>query len=197
MARLQKSLRGAALATVQGRMISPENLEQVLMTLEMRFGRPDIVVRTLIEKTRKTPITKDDKLEMLITFPNLVQNLVSTMRVLKGSSYMLNPELPEEFAAKMPSKIEDDSDVKSNTFHRKDGKKRNSDIELKATDDNKKTETLPKPKICSICDKPNHTPEKCAMLIKLTSDERWKTITNKRLCFHCLQRGCQLSKHST
>ncbi|CAG7717801.1 unnamed protein product [Allacma fusca] len=34
------------------------------------------------------------------------------------------------------------------------------------------------------------------MLIKLTSDERWKTVTNKRLCFNCLQRGCQLSKHS-
>ncbi|CAG7821956.1 unnamed protein product, partial [Allacma fusca] len=71
----------------------------------MRFGRPDIVIKTLIEKARKTPGPRDDKLEMLIEFSNVVQNLVATMRILKGTSYMLHPELTEELASKMPSHL--------------------------------------------------------------------------------------------
>ncbi|CAG7716776.1 unnamed protein product [Allacma fusca] len=60
---------------------------------------------SLIDKARKTSSPNEDKLETLISFSNTVQNLVANMRILKGTLYMLNPELTDELASKMPSHL--------------------------------------------------------------------------------------------
>ncbi|CAG7717800.1 unnamed protein product [Allacma fusca] len=142
MARLQKSLREAALVTVQGMMIYPENLEQVLKTLEMSsyMLNPELTDELAANmkshlklKWGKFVLKRNDpiSLEHFAMWLNNITNAACITSIFTG-------------------KIEGDSDDKSNTFHMKDGKKRNSDIVLTVTDDNTKTETLPKPKICSM-----------------------------------------------
>ncbi|CAG7724183.1 unnamed protein product [Allacma fusca] len=161
MARLQRSLKGAALQTVQGMMISPENLDIVLRTLEISFGRPDIIIRTLIEKARKTPSPKEEKLKMLITFSNAVQNLVATMRVLKVTLEHFADWITN--AASITSILIQESEAKP--AQKRDGK-------------GKKTDSV------------------SPSLKKISVDERWNIVTDKKLCFHCLRKGCQLTKHT-
>ncbi|CAG7823358.1 unnamed protein product, partial [Allacma fusca] len=208
-------------------MISPENLDQVIKILERRFGRPDIVIRTLIEKARKTPSPKEAKLEMLITFSNAVQNLVAIMRILKGTAYMLNPELTEELVSKLPSHLKlkwgkfvlKQSDpitlehlanwldnvanaasitssfvfeTDSKPGYKKDDRfKKKPETVLTVTED-ARANSVPQQEMlkkCHICEKSSHPPDKCTEIKKLTVDERWKLVSNKSLCFHCLQKG--------
>ncbi|XP_044766568.1 uncharacterized protein LOC123322656 [Coccinella septempunctata] len=57
MIKLQKCLKGEAKLAVSGMMISPDNVDSVLKILEMRFGRPDLIIDGLISNVKAvTPI---------------------------------------------------------------------------------------------------------------------------------------------
>ena len=73
LARLQKSLRSKAKEAVQALLTVPDNVPEVMKTLEMRFGRPELVIRTLIAQTRQLISVKDD-LDSLMEFASMVNN---------------------------------------------------------------------------------------------------------------------------
>jgi hypothetical protein len=50
MIKLQKCLRGEAKNAVVWMMMSPDNVDLVIKTLEMRFGRPDQIIATVLSK---------------------------------------------------------------------------------------------------------------------------------------------------
>ena len=52
LARLQKSLKGKAKALVQSLLALPANVPRILSTLEMHYGRVDIIIETLIQKVQ-------------------------------------------------------------------------------------------------------------------------------------------------
>ena len=52
MARLRKAFKGKAKDTVTSFLSLPGNLTQVMETLERRFGRPDFIVESLINRTK-------------------------------------------------------------------------------------------------------------------------------------------------
>jgi hypothetical protein len=58
MIKLQKCLRGEAKNAVVGMMMSPDNVDLVIKTLEMRFGRPDQIIATVLYRYRQLLLSK-------------------------------------------------------------------------------------------------------------------------------------------
>ena len=106
MARLRKALKGKAKDTVSSLLSLPGNLTQVMETLERRFGRPDFIVESLINRTKSLPSPRDGDMVGLIDFSNAVSNLVSTMELLKSEGHVQNPELRRRLVSKLPSALQ-------------------------------------------------------------------------------------------
>ena len=102
VARLQRSLKGKARDTVQSMLALPSNLSLIMETLASRFGQPDYVVQTVIEKARSLKSIKSDELESLIDLSNSVNNLVTTMKLMDCTGHMQNPQLRQELVQKLP-----------------------------------------------------------------------------------------------
>src|SRR5665811_410645 len=81
--RLHKCLKGEALKLVQRMMTTPDNVPAILKTLKLRFGQPENIIESLMEKAKNFPSFKEDKVETQIDFGNAVRNLVVTIKALK------------------------------------------------------------------------------------------------------------------
>lgn len=103
--RLQKSLHGKARETVVAMFMVPDNAINIIKILEMRFGRPDFIIKTLIEKAQQMMSPKNGRLDLLIDFSNMVRNLVITMKTLKTDGHMRNPQLIEDLVSKLPDSL--------------------------------------------------------------------------------------------
>lgn len=93
MIRLRKCLKGKALEAVQCRLLVPSSVPAVIETLRLLFGRPELVIQTLIQKLRKEPAPQVDKLETLIAFAMSVQILCGVMEASGLMSHLCNPTL--------------------------------------------------------------------------------------------------------
>ena len=100
--RLQRSLRGKAKEAVAPMLTLPENVTEVLKTLELRFGRPELVISTLIHKAKACGNVKADDFGNLIAFSTAVQTLVATMKLMRAEGHMYNPQLRQELVSKLP-----------------------------------------------------------------------------------------------
>lgn len=103
MARLQRAVQGRALEQVQGRLLNPHLVPQVLSTLYMLYGRPELIIQTLLDKVRETPSPKPEKLETLITYGLAVQNLCDHMQAAGQVAHLCNPVLLRELVDKLPA----------------------------------------------------------------------------------------------
>ncbi|KAG5894710.1 hypothetical protein JTB14_034758 [Gonioctena quinquepunctata] len=101
MVELQKCLRRDKSA-VAGMMICPSIIILAINTLEMRFGRPDQIIETLITLVRAIQPMRDQNLEKLIHFSNHVRNLVET---IKSSGHLKNPQFLKELLGKIPDML--------------------------------------------------------------------------------------------
>lgn len=97
--RLQRSLKGKALEAVQSRLMVPSAVPGVIKTLRLMFGRPELVIQTLIQKVRSEPAPKP------ISFAMSVQNLCGTMEASGLQSHLCNPMLLQELTDKLPDEI--------------------------------------------------------------------------------------------
>ena len=102
LARLNKSLKGKARELVQSLLAIPQNVPSIIRTLQMRYGRPDIIVRSLIKKVQALP-SVDDK--NLIDFAVAVQNLVTTIVTANAHGHMHNPQLMSDLVSRLPSSL--------------------------------------------------------------------------------------------
>ncbi len=71
----------------------------------MLFGRPEIIVLSLLEKIRKEPCPKFDKLESVVHFALSVRNVCSMIVVCKLDAYLHNPTLLHELETRLPSQL--------------------------------------------------------------------------------------------
>src|SRR5207253_5951143 len=86
-------------------MVVPENVDRVIKTLERRFGRPELIVESLIAKIQATSTPKEDDFEALIEFADAIQNLSTTLDTLKCDNHGYNPQLIKEVIAKLPGHL--------------------------------------------------------------------------------------------
>ncbi|XP_058816580.1 uncharacterized protein LOC131679848 [Topomyia yanbarensis] len=103
--RLQRSLKDKALEVVRSRLLYPAGLEGVIHTLRTLFGRPEIIVHSLVCKIREMPTPKTEKLETLIDFGVAVQNMCATIVACGLKEHLCNVALLQELVERLPPTI--------------------------------------------------------------------------------------------
>ncbi|XP_062701238.1 uncharacterized protein LOC134285126 [Aedes albopictus] len=103
LARLQKALQGRALEVVKSRLLLPACVPQVVNTLYMLFGRPELIIQTLLNKIREVPPPRADRLDTLISFGMAVQNLCDHLEAAGQLAHLCNPTLLQELVEKLPA----------------------------------------------------------------------------------------------
>lgn len=101
LVRLQKCLHGKARDAVRNCLMLPDMVPDIIRTLKMYFGRPQCVIKSLIDDVRKITI-KCGKLETLIEFAFAVKNVYATIRASRLDEYLINPTLLQELVEKLP-----------------------------------------------------------------------------------------------
>ncbi|XP_062712131.1 uncharacterized protein LOC115266788 [Aedes albopictus] len=105
LARLQRCLKGHALDSVKSRLLMPESVPHVMETLRKLYGRPEVLIHTLLRRLRSVPPPKTENLQSVITFGMAVRNLVDHMFVAKLLDHLRNPMLLHELVEKLPSEM--------------------------------------------------------------------------------------------
>ncbi|XP_058128532.1 uncharacterized protein LOC131292812 [Anopheles ziemanni] len=100
--RLQKALTGAARKAVEHLLLLPSGLKDAINILRTRFGRPELIVESLVERVRRMPAPRNDRLDTLAEFGFEVQNLCATIRATGMYGYMCDVTLLRELTAKLP-----------------------------------------------------------------------------------------------
>ncbi|XP_058467108.1 uncharacterized protein LOC131440034 [Malaya genurostris] len=100
--RLQRSLKGHALESVRSRLLLPAGVPHVIQTLQTLYGRPELLIRSLMGKIRQLPSPKHDRLETVMEFGLAVQNLVDHLKAAHQVNHLANPVLMQELIEKLP-----------------------------------------------------------------------------------------------
>ncbi|XP_070135337.1 uncharacterized protein [Drosophila bipectinata] len=87
-------------------MLHADCVPQIIATLRMRFGRPEIIIDLLVTRIRQFPQVRENKLEMLVDFSVEVQNVCATKKTSKLDQYLNNPALTQELVSKLPSMVQ-------------------------------------------------------------------------------------------
>ncbi|XP_058452848.1 uncharacterized protein LOC131431259 [Malaya genurostris] len=71
----------------------------------MLFGRPEIIVHTLIDKINKLPAPKADKLNTLVDFALAVRNMVATVKACNLEEHLFNITLLQGLVDRLPPMV--------------------------------------------------------------------------------------------
>lgn len=104
-ARLQKCLSGKAYDAVKSLLMHPANVNRVISTLRMRFGHPEAIVHSLVEKINSLPALREDKLETIMDFAVEVQNFCSIVDACGLEEHMYNVSMLHQLVNKLPPSI--------------------------------------------------------------------------------------------
>lgn len=224
MSRLRRSLRGIAKEAVQGLLIVNADPNEVMKTLELRFGRPDSIAIAEMERLRTLPRLTESPREVC-TFATKVENIVGTLRALNCGHYLYNPEVTKTIVEKLTPTLKRQWYQFSAAQPRTepDLLKFTRFIKLEAeicspyaspeniaatarTNQNTQrrqqrvhtTQETSKPK-CSLCERQGHNVIECEQFKKAATDARWDIAKKHRLCFRCLkyrtkQHSCKPKK---
>ncbi|XP_062714917.1 uncharacterized protein LOC134291324 [Aedes albopictus] len=102
LVRLQRCLTGHARESVSSRLLLPANVPHVISTLRMLYGRPELLIRSLHEKIRRTPGPRHDRPESILEFGLAVQNFVDHLQAAQQEEHLSNPMLMQELIEKLP-----------------------------------------------------------------------------------------------
>lgn len=103
--RLQRCLRGQALESVRGQLLIPETVPFVIETLRKLYGRPEILIHSILHKLRNLSPPKADNLSSVVTFGLAIQNAVQHMTSLQLVDHLSNPMLIHELVEKLPASM--------------------------------------------------------------------------------------------
>nr|XP_023019165.1 uncharacterized protein LOC111507991 [Leptinotarsa decemlineata] len=105
MLMLQRCLKGEALEAVRSLLLHPKNIIHVIETLEIRFGCPEYVIGSLINKTQNLKFVRDGDFNNFVEFSYHVNNLVDTLEQFEASNHLNNPFLLEQLLGKLPNSL--------------------------------------------------------------------------------------------
>uniref|UniRef100_A0A182NAI5 Uncharacterized protein n=1 Tax=Anopheles dirus TaxID=7168 RepID=A0A182NAI5_9DIPT len=100
--RLQKALKGPALDSVDHLLYFPEGLSEAMDILRTEYGRPELIVESLVDKVKRMPPPRADKLETIAAFGKAVRKMCGTIRISGLQEYNCNVTLLKELSAKLP-----------------------------------------------------------------------------------------------
>lgn len=103
LGRLLKGLKGDAIDLVKSSLVHASAVPDVVDTLHLIFGRPNLVIHGMLEKITNTPSPKDDNLGSIIKYAIAVKNLCATIESSGDLSYLQNPILIQKLVDKLPT----------------------------------------------------------------------------------------------
>ncbi|XP_044751740.1 uncharacterized protein LOC123311734 [Coccinella septempunctata] len=207
MVRLQKSLKGKAKEFVSALLTFTQEVDRIIETLEMRYGRPEVIIQDLIDSVRKIPDMKEEKLDTVLDFSNKVQNLTVTIQSLNCEEYSSNPQLLCDVVRKLSPNLKlewgrkvvelkkelkkvsimefsqwlaETSEAVMYVVPEHDQEKRKKYVCSTSIQQEK---TVYK---CKYCKKDGHKVEKCNSFRKIEIDNRWNWARENKVCFTCL-----------
>lgn len=220
--KLQKCLKGEAKFAVAGMLMTPENLELVIRTLKMRFGRPDQIIDSVLQRIRRYPTVRDHDMENLIQLSSQVRSLVATIKSVDCEYHLQNPQLIRDIVQKLPDSLKlrwgelvMQSDKKNNLGDFADwlfniasaasfvsNPRTSEKIPQDFHSGRKRFErtcttsisTSNSNMFCTYCTRKGHSLENCTRLKDDDVETRWSTVTTKKLCFSCLKGNHQTMK---
>lgn len=104
--RLGRCLKGQALEAVQSDLNNPEALPNVLSTLKLLFGRPEVIYNSLIDQVRSVPVVKMEKLQTVVTYAMKIKTLCDTLKSADMHDYLMNPPLLTELVERLPTALQ-------------------------------------------------------------------------------------------
>ncbi|XP_058455399.1 uncharacterized protein LOC131432862 [Malaya genurostris] len=105
LARLQRSLGGPALEAVRSRLLLPASVPYVMGTLQKLYGRPEILISSLLKKVRNVPPPKSENLSSIVCYRLAIQNLVDHIVLAEQQAHLSNPMLLQELVDKLPTSL--------------------------------------------------------------------------------------------
>ncbi|XP_055922143.1 uncharacterized protein LOC129953216 [Eupeodes corollae] len=215
--RLQRCLKGKALEAVRYRLLYPENVPSIISTLQMLYGRPDVIIHSLLNKIRNEPAPRADRLDTLVTFSFAVQNIHAIMESKHLESHIANPSLLQELTEKLPASIRLNWGIHKQTldavnlstfctwlssiaraavevspstpFRNTESKfERRSPSTKTYLNTHQEIETRNKPsRKCKICNGNCDHVENCHKFISMTLKNKWSAVNEFHLCRTCLR----------
>lgn len=217
--RLQKCLSGEARITVEHVIIHPRHVQQAIRTLRSVFGRPEQLIRSQIHNARLLPPIDDDHLEQLAPFSISVQNLASVLDSNTTQNYLSDPTLLDELVSKLPmsrrlewakvaSRLNGYPNIRDFSEWLTEVARLIHFVTLPTTVKNSYRQTTAKTTApskskhvllnvmqesdtqqqCVLCGQA-HALVSCKKFLALEPNDRWTEITQRQLCFGCLQDG--------
>lgn len=105
MWRLRKCLRGEAKEAASALLMGNTSPQDVMDTLELRFGRPEIVMRQESIQLRWLSPLPEAYHSEIVKFAIMVKNYVTAVTTLKQSDYLSSPQLSSIVVSKMPTNL--------------------------------------------------------------------------------------------
>eukprot|EP00117_Sycon_ciliatum_P015008 scpid75151/ scgid15043/ len=214
MARLAKALKGKARNLVAGMLTVPDNVDQVISMLRLRFGNPDLIIQSLIKRTKELNSIKTVDLESIIELTSAVRNLVSTMELLEETDHLTNPQLRQDIVAKLPNELRLRWGEHVQSLGRRSTLKDLSDwlteraaaayhvsppivgnTNTSGGEQPKRragqlmatiSEQKRKPRACAFCEKAGHSVSSCKSFKDVSQSERRKWARSANRCYVCL-----------
>lgn len=181
------------------------------MSIFARYGRPDIIIESLIQKTKSCPHPKDYRPESILEYADMVRNLVVTVKVLDHKHHLMNPRLLKELVSKLSTNMKISwgmfaSEIVERHINIEDFsnwlKKTANAMSLLPTSvsgnfiqsDTKrnfvyvtKEKDCQSPRPCLFCKKGCRNLEVCVDFKNATVDNRWDFVKKNKMCFGCLR----------
>lgn len=222
IARLARCLKGKARDAVYALLVSSTNLNKIIDTLLLRFGRPEYLIDIMLAKIRNMRDIKHDDISSLIDFATNVQNACATMSSSNQTGHLSNPTVIKEVTNKLPSVLKyqwsfyvSENNISTVTLVEL------SEWLMKVASSVARVAPMPsKANVTSITkiDKASvynknikhnilstektktqcpmcqnaHFLVDCPEFIELSINEKWHFVTNKKLCFCCLRHRHQI-----
>lgn len=105
VARLQRCLTGDAWEAVAARLVTTRSsAADIIKTLEMRFGRPDLVLHKLIGNMKRLPKLTGTRSDLLV-LATKVSNCVAAIEATEQLEYLHSPDLVTEVVGKLTESL--------------------------------------------------------------------------------------------
>uniref|UniRef100_A0A182PWK7 PHD-type domain-containing protein n=1 Tax=Anopheles epiroticus TaxID=199890 RepID=A0A182PWK7_9DIPT len=207
--RLQQALKGRALKSVQLRLRKAENLEEVLESLRSSYGRPELIVNTLLDQIKNSPVPKMDKLDTLVNYALMVEEISAAVRT-GGLENRYDGPLLEELVSRLPPIIaflwgmqrlgkplaslsdfgawmksaKEAALIASPSAAKADERRYARNVNVHAPIER----TAQAEPVKCACDQQCNQLEYCEAFLLLSPNDRWKLIKGDQLCSICLRR---------
>ncbi|XP_062712088.1 uncharacterized protein LOC134289722 [Aedes albopictus] len=103
--RLRECLRGPAREAVLTKLMFPHSVPSIIETLRRLYGRPELLVKNLLQKVRRLETPKPERLDTLMAFGMAVNQLCDHLEAANLQGHLFNPTLLEELVEKLPATV--------------------------------------------------------------------------------------------